>query len=151
MLVVSDTLEAQAFNLGDATNMEEQQQTTEVRETDQQVGDTNVRRETVRQTTATSGIVIAQRVIWFIAGFIITLLALRIILLALSANQGNFFVGFVYALGGFFAAPFAGIFGSPTYGEFFFDTASLVAIAVYTLVAWGLTKLITLTRPNEEV
>lgn len=131
--------------------MQEDQQTTEVRETNSQVGDTNVQRQTVRRETQTSGVVVAQRIIWFFAGFIITVLALRVLLLVLAANQGNFFVDFVYALGGFFSAPFAGIFGSPSYGEFFFDTASVVAIVVYALVAWGLAKLITLTRPQEEI
>ncbi|MCB9820248.1 YggT family protein [Candidatus Nomurabacteria bacterium] len=78
-------------------------------------------------------------------------LGLRVLLLALAANQGNPFVDFVYAIGGFFSAPFTGIFGSPSYGQFFFDTASVVAIVVYALVAWGLVKLVTLTRPQDEV
>jgi len=131
--------------------MQEDEQTTEVRETNAQVGDTNVQRQTVKKTSPTSGVVVAQRIIWFFAGFIIVMLGLRVLLLALAANQGNFFVDFVYALGGFFSAPFAGIFGSPSYGQFFFDTASVVAIVVYALLAWGLAKLITLTRPQEEV
>lgn len=129
----------------------EDQQTTEVRSTDAQVGDTNVQRQTVSRTNNTSSLVVAQRVIWFIAGFFMVFLGLRVLLLMLSANQGNFFVDFVYALGGFLSAPFAGIFDSPTYGEFFFDTASVVAIIVYALLAWGIVKLITLTRPNQEV
>lgn len=131
--------------------MQEDEQTTEVRETNAQVGDTNVQRQTVKKSSPTSGVVVAQRIIWFFAGFIVVMLGLRVLLLALAANQGNFFVDFVYALGGFFSAPFAGIFGSPRYGEFFFDTASVVAIVVYALLAWGLTKLITLTRPQEEI
>jgi uncharacterized membrane protein len=131
--------------------MQEDEQTTEVRETNAQVGDTNVQRQTVKKSSPTSGVVVAQRIIWFFAGFIIVMLGLRVLLLALAANQGNFFVDFVYALGGFFSAPFAGIFGSPSYGQFFFDTASVVAIVVYALLAWGLAKLITLTRPQEEI
>ncbi|HEY1085766.1 MAG TPA: hypothetical protein VGE34_03520 [Candidatus Saccharimonadales bacterium] len=131
--------------------MQEEEQTTEVRTTDEQVGGTNVQRETVRRSTPMSGVVIMQRVVWFIAGVFIVMLALRVLLLLLAANQGNFFVDFVYAVGGFLAAPFSGIFGSPTYGKFFFDTASVVGIVVYALVAWGLTKLVTLTRPREEV
>jgi len=131
--------------------MEEEQQTTEVQETNKQVGNTNVQKQTVSRSTQVSGVVIAQRVIWFFAGFIMVFLALRVLLLMLAANQGNFFVDFVYALGGFFAAPFSGIFGSPTYGEFYFDTASVVGIVVYALLAWGIAKLITLTRPHEEV
>lgn len=129
--------------------MQRETQTTEVRENTS--GDTGVRQKTVSRDTQVSGVVIAQRVIWFFAGFIIVFLALRTLLLLLAANQGNFFVDFVYAVGGFFAAPFAGIFGSPTYGQSYFDTASLVGIVVYVLLAWGIAKLVTLTRPHEEV
>lgn len=132
--------------------MEEDKQTTEVRETNEQVGNTNVRRETVAQSTSTSGVVIFQRAVWFLAGVIIVLLALRVLLLLLAANQGNAFVDFIYTLGGMFAAPFYGIFSyEPAYGKSVFEISSVVAIAVYALVAWGITKLVTLTRPHEEV
>lgn len=103
------------------------------------------------QTEGLSGAVVATRIVWFIAGFISIVLALRIIFLMLSANQGSGFVDLVYGLGGFFAAPFVGIFGSPTYGQFYFDIASLIAIVVYLLIAWGLGKLFTLTRPRQEI
>lgn len=129
----------------------EDKQTTEVRSTDEQVGNTNVRRETVTQSTTTSGVVVAQRIVWFLIGVIVVFLTLRVLLLVLAANQGNFFVDFVYAVGGFFAAPFAGIFGSPSYGKFFFDSASVVAIVVYLLLGWGIAKLLTLNRPKDEV
>lgn len=129
--------------------MQRETQTTEVRENVE--GDAGVRQKTVSRSAQVSGVVVAQRVVWFFAGFIITFLALRVLLLLLAANQGNFFVDFVYAVGGFFAAPFAGIFGSPTYGQVYFDTASIVGIVVYALLAWGIAKLVTLTRPQEEI
>ena len=129
--------------------MDEERQTTEVRTTDAQDGNTNVQRKTVARTRSLDGAVVAQRIIWYVAGFIIVFLALRVVLLLLSANQGNAFVDFVYAVGGFFAAPFSGIFGSPTFGEFYFDTASVVAIVVYGLLAWGLAKAFTLTGSPE--
>ncbi|HTK39234.1 MAG TPA: YggT family protein [Patescibacteria group bacterium] len=122
----------------------DEQQSTEVRTTTAQPADANVSRQTVATTRRSSSAVIAQRVVWYIAGLIIVFLALRVVLLLLAANQGNFFVDFVYAVGGFFAAPFAGIFGAPTYGQFYFDTASVVAIVVYALLAWGIAKAFTL-------
>lgn len=128
---------------------QEEQQTTEVRTTETQDGATNVQRQTVATETKQDGAVVAQRIIWYVAGFIMTFLALRIVLLLLAANQGNFFVDLVYGIGGFFAAPFAGIFGSPAYGEAFFDTASMVAIVVYALLAWGIAKAFTLTGRRE--
>ena len=125
--------------------MDNEQQTTEVRTTEARDGAADVRRQTVSETRRPDGAVVAQRLAWYVAGFIITFLALRLVLLMLGANQGNLFVDLVYGVGGFFALPFTGIFGSPTYGQFFFDTASLVAIVVYALLAWGIARAFTLT------
>lgn len=133
-------------------NPEEHRETTEVRET-VDPADSTARRETVQRSRDTiSGAVVARRVIWYIAGIIIILLALRIVLLLLAANQGNGFVDFIYSLSSIFASPFYGIFGyTPHYGEFYFEISSVVAIAVYALVAWGLARLFTLTsaHPSE--
>jgi hypothetical protein len=115
--------------------MTETEQTTEVHET----------------TTQTSGIVIAQRFIWFIVGVIDVLIAIRFILLLLGANQSAGFVDFIYGITGVLVAPFVGIFGEPAYGHFVFEWSSVLAVAIYSLIAWGIVKLITLTRPHEEV
>lgn len=120
--------------------MNEQQQPAVEREV------TEVRRPVAAAKPGVSSTVIAQRVVWYIAGIIITFLALRIVLLMLGANQGNFFVDFVYAVGGFFAYPFQGVFSKPTYGRFYFDTASTIAIIVYALLAWGIARAFTLTN-----
>ena len=126
------------------------EQTTEVREHNTVDGSGNaVHRQTVstRDDSTADGRVVASRVVWYIAGFIIALLALRIVMFLLAANQGSLFVDFIYALSGVFAAPFAGIFPTPAYGAAALDTASLVAIAVYALIAWGVSKLVTINRP----
>lgn len=126
-------------------------QTTEVRETSAVEGNTNVRRQTVESSRAVDSKVVIRRVIWYIAGIIITLLLLRIALLLLAANQGNGFVDFVYALSGVFAAPFYGIFSyQPSYGQSTFEISSVVAIAVYALIAWALAKLFTLTSDRTD-
>ena len=75
---------------------DQDRQTTEVRETNEVQGDTNVRRQTVSSSQAMDGRVVVRRVIWYIAGIIIALLALRIVLLLLAANQDNAFVDFIY-------------------------------------------------------
>lgn len=103
-----------------------------------------------RTIVKTNSSVVASRVVWYIVGFILVLLALRIVLFLLGANQGSGFVDFIYAVSGVFAAPFAGIFPAPVYGKFFFDTASVVAMVVYALVGWGITKLFTLTHRDTE-
>jgi len=131
--------------------MQEDRQTTEVRESNEQIGNTTVQRQSVEKKTAVSGVVIAQRIIYYIGGVITAILALRLILQLLGANQASDFVGFIYGLSAPFVAPFAGIFGEPTFGVSHFDTAALVAIVVYGLIIAGVAKLITLGRPHEEV
>ena len=87
---------------------------------------------------------------WYIVGFIIVLLVLRLVLLLLGANDNNAFVGFVYALSGVFAWPFYGIFSyQPAYGQSVLEVSSLVAIAVYALIGWGVSKLFTLNSARD--
>ena len=131
--------------------MEEDRQTTEVRKSNEQVGNTTVQRQTVAKKTAVSGVVIAQRIIYYVGGVILAFLIVRLILQLLGANQGSDFVGFVYNLSAVFVAPFNGIFGEPTFGQSHFDTSALVAIVVYGLIAVGLAKLLTVARPHEEI
>ncbi len=131
--------------------MEEDRQTTEVRKTNEQVGSTNVQRQTVEHSKSVSGVVIAQRVIYYVGGVIVALLFVRLVLQLLGANQATEFVGFIYGLSGVFVAPFFGIFGQPTFGQSQFETSTLVAIIIYTLLTIGIAKLLTLTRPHEEI
>ncbi|HEY8992949.1 MAG TPA: hypothetical protein VIM37_03830 [Candidatus Microsaccharimonas sp.] len=131
--------------------MQPEKQETEIRETDTRVGDTSVQKQTVATKVQTSGIEIAQRIVWFIVGVISVVIAIRFILLLLGANQSAGFTDFVYSLSNVFVAPFTGIFGQPTYGTSVFELSSLLAIGVYLLVAWGITKLLTIGRPREEI
>jgi YggT family protein len=83
-----------------------------------------------------------QQVIAFIMGTILVLLAIRFVLLLLGANQASTFVQLVYNLTQPFTAPFQGIFGEPTLGASVVEWASLVAIICYTLVGYGLHRLV---------
>lgn len=133
-------------------NEDRDQKTTEVRETNERQGNTNVRRQTVATASKIDGAFIAQRVIYYVAGVIITLLVLRMVLQLLAANQGSPFVDIIYTVSGLFAWPFFGIFNyQPTYGQSVFEVSSLVAIVVYGLVAVGLAKLSTLTKTDDAV
>lgn len=130
---------------------DEIQETREVRTTDAQVGDTNVQRQSVREVSSAPGNVVAQRVVWYIVGFIIALLALRLVLQLLGANQGNAFVDLVYGMSGIFATPFFGMFNyTPSYGISYFEISTLVAILIYALVGWGIAKLFTLNSNHPD-
>lgn len=131
-------------------NGDQEQKTTEVRDTNEQVGDTNIRRQTVESSKTVSSRVVLQRIVYYLAGVIIALLVFRIVLLLLAANQGSPFVDFIYGLSGFFAWPFYGIFSyQPVYGQSTFEISSVVAVLVYALVAVGIAKLLSLTSSDE--
>lgn len=132
--------------------MDEEQKTTEVRETNAKVGDTNINRQTVSTQHPVSSSVLIQRIVYYFLGVIVALLLIRIVLLLLAANQGNGFVDFVYMVSGLFAAPFFGIFNyTPAYGSSVLELSSIVAIIIYSLLAWGIVKLLTLSSANRDV
>jgi hypothetical protein len=118
--------------------MDEEKQVTEVRDED------GVRRRTVATRESAPGSVVLQRVVYYIGGVIVAIVALRFIFQLLGAAEGNPFVDFVYGLSAMFVWPFDGIFGEPTYGFSHFDSAALVAIVIYGLVTVGIAKLFAL-------
>ncbi len=102
-------------------------------------------RTTETQRRASGG-TLAKRIVYYIGGVIIALIALRFIFLLLGANRGSGFVDFIYDVSSVFVAPFVGIFGQPTFGVSYVETASIVAIIIYGLVTIGIGKLFTLNR-----
>ena len=133
-------------------NNDQDQQVTEVRESNRVQNGTNVRRQSVSTSETVGNNVVARRIVYYIAGFIIALLALRLVLLLLAANQGAPFVDFVYGLSSVFAWPFYGIFSyQPSYGQSTFEISTVVAIIVYALIAMGIAKLFTLTSSRSDV
>ncbi len=95
-----------------------------------------------------SGATIVERVIWYVAGVLLILLAFRFVLALLGANPSNGFANFIYSTSHPFVAPFFSLFGyNIQNGVSHFETYTLVAMAVYAIVAWGLARLVTLDRP----
>lgn len=87
------------------------------------------------------------RIINFIAGILISLLAIRLVLSLLGANRGNAFADFIYSLTYPFVAPFFGLFGyTMKYGVARLELETIVAMIVYALVAYGLVRLVTLRQ-----
>lgn len=85
-------------------------------------------------------------VIWFIVGIMAILLVIRFILLAAGANESVGFAQLIYGLTGWMVAPFVGLFGrNITYpgsaGTGVIEFESLIAIVVYAIIGWVLTKL----------
>ena len=91
---------------------------------------------------------VLTRVIWFVAGIIIFLLAFRFVLSLLGANTTNTFANFIYNVSHPFVSPFFGLFkyNNIDYGVSRFEIYTLVAIAVYAVIAWGLAALVNIGR-----
>jgi len=92
---------------------------------------------------------VAARAIWYVAGVLLVLLAFRFVLALLGANPSNGFANFIYNVSHPFVAPFFSLFGyNLRYGVSHFETYTLVAMAVYLVIAFGLTRLVTLAQPR---
>ena len=95
---------------------------------------------------------VGARVILYITGILLVLLAFRFILALLGANPNNGFADFIYTVSHPFVAPFFGLFGYKTqYGVSRFELYTLIAMAVYAFVGWALARLATIGEPGETV
>lgn len=88
------------------------------------------------------------QLIWFVIGFINVILILRIVFLLFNA-QASGFTGFLYNITAPFIVPFIGIFPAPGQGRAYFDTASLVAIIIFSLASWGVATLVRIISNNQ--
>ena len=94
----------------------------------------------------------AQNVISYIVGIIETLLAIRFVLKLFGANSASGFVHFIYSVTNILTMPFDRIFGVTTAvtGETrsVFEPSILVAMVVYALIGYGISRLFTLNEPR---
>lgn len=88
----------------------------------------------------------AKNIIYYILGVLEVLLGLRFLFMLLGANPRSGFTAFLYAVTGIFIAPFSGIFNPvSTTGlasRSVLDPATIIAMAIYALVGWGIVKLL---------
>lgn len=82
------------------------------------------------------------QLIYWVFALIEGLIAIRLILKALGANQAAGFAQFIYSITAPLVAPFVGMFNNPTYGASVLELSSIVAMIVYALAAWLLGKLV---------
>jgi hypothetical protein len=94
--------------------------------------------------------VVAARVVWYVAGILLAILALRFTLALLGANTANAFANFIYTVSHPFVAPFFSLFNYDLrYGVSHFESYTLVAMAIYALIAYGIATLLTINRRHE--
>jgi hypothetical protein len=82
------------------------------------------------------------QVVWWIVGFVDIVLAIRFLLKLLGGSTVSGFVTFMYNITQPLVAPFHGIFNTTVQGRSILEPESLVAIAIYSLIGWGIVSLI---------
>ena len=80
--------------------------------------------------------------IWLLFGGLEALIGIRVLLLLIGANPGNWFAAFVYQLSGVFLWPFQNIVANPTFQNYVLEITSLIAMIVYPLIGWAIVRLI---------
>jgi hypothetical protein len=84
----------------------------------------------------------ATQLIWLFLGIIEAIIALRFIFRLIGVNAVNNFASFIYSLSNFFVAPFLSLTGAPAAGNMVFEFSSLLAMAIYLLIAWGIERIV---------
>jgi uncharacterized protein YggT (Ycf19 family) len=100
-------------------------------------------RQIVEDPSASGRVLVARisGLIWLLFGILDALIVVRIILKLIAANPSSGFAQVVYSITNVFLAPFATLIASPAVGNGIFEIPSLIAIIVYSLVAWGIVRL----------
>lgn len=83
--------------------------------------------------------------VWYVLGVLEVLLAGRFFFELTAANSAAGFVKLILGITQPFTWPFNGIFPVPQDGNNIFDTNILIAMAVYALLAWGITRLLAMS------
>lgn len=86
------------------------------------------------------------RVLWYVFYVLEVLLAFRFALKLLGANSGAGFTDLIYTLSSVPLAPFRFVFSNNVVGGSVIEWSTLLAMAVYWVLVWGLVKLILIPR-----
>jgi len=82
-----------------------------------------------------------NRILYTLLGILEILLGLRFVLKLLAANADTVFSSFIYNTSHFFLTPFDALLGTPALGSSTIELNTLIAMAVYALLFWILTRL----------
>ena len=85
---------------------------------------------------------LVTQIIWAILGILEILLGLRFILKLIAANANSGFAVFIYGITKPLVAPFTALVGTPTSGGNILEWTTLIAMAVYALLFWGVVSVI---------
>ncbi len=91
-----------------------------------------------------------HRIMWSMLAFLEILLAFRFVLRMMAANANSGFAVLIYGITGIFVGPFNGLIGTPSSGGSSLEVTTLIAMAVYAMIFWGVVYVIRIVvdRPN---
>jgi hypothetical protein len=104
----------------------------------------------VVDATGTSTALKATQVIYYVLAVLEGLLLFRFAFKLFAANPSNDFVQFIYAVTSPFVAPFQGIFATPAEAGSVFESATLLAMVVYALLAYIIARLFFVSTEGTE-
>jgi uncharacterized membrane protein len=91
-----------------------------------------------------------NRIMWSMLAFLEILLGFRIVLRMIAANPNSGFAVLIYGITGIFVGPFNGLIATPSSGGSSLEVTTLIAMAVYAMIFWGVAYVIRLVvdRPS---
>lgn len=87
------------------------------------------------------------QVVWYLLGLLEALLAFRLFLKLAGANPAAGFSRFIYGITYPFVAPFLNVFRITQVEGSVFEWTTVLAMAVYLLLAWAIIKLFVMSKP----
>lgn len=104
------------------------------------------------RTTAVHPMTMAARIVWFITGLILAILAIRFVFVLLGANPANGIANFVYDVSHPLVSPFFSLFNyNFVNGTSRFEGYTLVAMLIYGLIGYAIARLLTIGRPTRVI
>ena len=86
------------------------------------------------------------QIVWYLVGIIEVFLAFRFVLKLLSANTASGFTRFIYVATAPLTMPFFNVFRSTRLETSVFEWTTLLAMAVYALIGWGIVQLFLMSK-----
>ena len=85
--------------------------------------------------------------VWYVLGLIEVLLAFRFVLKLLAANAQAGFTSFIYGVTAPLASPFLSVFKITRVEGSVLEWTTLLAMAVYLVIAWAIVKVLVMSKP----
>jgi len=100
------------------------------------------------ENTNTSILYKFSEIIWYLLYILQVVLVFRFLLVLLNANRGASFTNFVFSISDPFVAPFANVIPASYIGPYTFSWNILLALAVYSIIAWIIVRLLLIAKPT---